>query len=103
MLRLWNHGEISFLDAQKVQSGHDLPHSEMLYYRLLVYDETMMDPRPDLAESWTVSDDGTTYVFKLREDAVFHNGRNITAADVRLQLGSIHAMRSAIRAAAKGN
>jgi len=38
--------------------------------------------RGDLAESWTVSDDGTEYVFKLRENVKFHNGDALTAKDV---------------------
>ena len=37
---------------------------------------------PALAESWTVSDDGLTYVVKLREGVRFHNGRTMTADDV---------------------
>jgi peptide/nickel transport system substrate-binding protein len=37
---------------------------------------------PALARSWTVSEDGLTYVFKLRPDASFHNGRKMTAQDV---------------------
>jgi oligopeptide transport system substrate-binding protein len=39
---------------------------------------------PDLAESWEISEDGTTYTFNLRSDALFHNGRSVTAADVKL-------------------
>lgn len=37
---------------------------------------------PGLAESWTVSQDGKTYVFKLRSGATFHNGAPVEAADV---------------------
>ena len=37
----------------------------------------------DLAESWEVSDDGLTYTFVLRPDIVFHNGRRVTADDVK--------------------
>jgi peptide/nickel transport system substrate-binding protein len=36
----------------------------------------------DLAESWTVSDDGRRYTFKLREGVTFHNGDAFTADDV---------------------
>jgi peptide/nickel transport system substrate-binding protein len=36
-----------------------------------------------LAESWTVSPDGRTYEFKLREGLRFHNGDPFTAEDVK--------------------
>jgi peptide/nickel transport system substrate-binding protein/oligopeptide transport system substrate-binding protein len=41
---------------------------------------------PDLAESFDVSDDGLTYTFKLRHGVKFHNGREMTAADVKYSL-----------------
>ena len=34
------------------------------------------------AESWTVSDDGRTYTFKIRDGIKFHSGRPLTARDV---------------------
>ncbi|MDE2134642.1 MAG: ABC transporter substrate-binding protein [Alphaproteobacteria bacterium] len=37
---------------------------------------------PLLAESWTVSQGGRTYTFKLRQGVVFHNGAPLTADDV---------------------
>ena len=37
----------------------------------------------DLAESWDVSPDGMTYTFHLRRDAKFHNGKPVTAHDVK--------------------
>lgn len=37
---------------------------------------------PDLAESYTVSPDGTVYTFIIKKDAKFHNGKNVTADDV---------------------
>ncbi len=38
-------------------------------------------PVPDLAESYTVSDDGKTYTIKLRKDAKWNNGDPVTAKD----------------------
>ena len=38
--------------------------------------------QPDIAEDWTVSDDGTEYTFNLREGVTFHNGDAFTADDV---------------------
>jgi peptide/nickel transport system substrate-binding protein len=37
---------------------------------------------PALAESWEISDDGTEYTFKLREDVTFHNGEPFNADSV---------------------
>ena len=41
---------------------------------------------PDLAESWSVSQDGRVYTFHLRPDAVFHDGKPVTARDVQWSL-----------------
>lgn len=41
---------------------------------------------PELAESWSYSDDGTAITFKLRRGAVFHDGSPITAHDVKWSL-----------------
>lgn len=37
---------------------------------------------PNLAESWSVSDDGMTYTFNLRSDVTFANGDSLSANDV---------------------
>lgn len=39
--------------------------------------------RPELAESWDISDDGLTYTFHLRQGVKFHNGRELVASDVK--------------------
>ena len=62
-----------------------------IHAQLLIYD-TLLRPstdatklEPGLAESWTVSDDGLTYAFKLRQSK-FSDGTPVTAADVAFSL-----------------
>lgn len=52
-----------------------------LYDGLVRFDEDM-NIIPDLAESWTISDDGLVYTLNLRQDVVFHDGTPMTADDV---------------------
>jgi len=52
-----------------------------LYEGLLVADPVTLAPRPGIASSWTVSDDGRTYRFTLRPDAGFSNGDRVKAGD----------------------
>jgi len=40
-----------------------------------------LEPVPDIAREWQVSDDGRVYTFYLREDVFFHSGRQVTAWD----------------------
>jgi peptide/nickel transport system substrate-binding protein len=37
---------------------------------------------PDLADGFTISPDGTTYTFRIKNDAVFHDGTPLKAADI---------------------
>ena len=48
----------------------------------LVQLDPELKPSPDLAESWSVSDDLLSYTFNLRDNAQFHSGRQFTADDV---------------------
>lgn len=46
---------------------------------------------PALAESWSVSEDGLTVTFTLREDVLWHDGEPVTVADVAFSYGLLQA------------
>lgn len=53
-----------------------------LHRALYKWDSTNNKPVLELAKSVTTSADGTVHTFKLRDDALFHNGRKMTADDI---------------------
>jgi len=55
-----------------------------VYDTLVTYDDQSTDIVPSLAESWTTSDDGRTWTFKLRQNVKFHNGDALDSAAVKL-------------------
>ncbi len=48
---------------------------------LIIKDPATLEPLPGVAKSWTVSEDGRTYQFTLRENARWSNGDPVTAQD----------------------
>lgn len=57
-----------------------------IYEQLLRYDAIGKKVMPLLAESYTVSDDGLTWTFKLRKGVKFQNGDDFTAEDVKFSI-----------------
>lgn len=55
---------------------------DKLVFSGLVMLDTNLNIRPDLAETWEVSGEGTVYTFHIHPDAKFHDGREVTAEDV---------------------
>lgn len=52
-----------------------------LYEGLVTLDPKTLKPSPGVAESWTVSEDGLVYTFKIRDNAKWSNGDTLTAKD----------------------
>ncbi|MEJ2539041.1 MAG: ABC transporter substrate-binding protein [Gemmatimonadota bacterium] len=48
----------------------------------LIQVDRELEPTPYLAESWTVSEDGTSLTFRLRDDVYWHDGERTDAYDV---------------------
>ena len=74
------------LDPARADDPASLLLVQAIYSGLLTYD-AKLNPLPDLASSLpSISDDGRTYAFTLRDNLSFHNGRTITAADVKYSI-----------------
>ena len=72
--------------------GYDWQNWSMiksLFDSLMDYVPGTTNLRPGLAESYTISDDGKTFTFKLRPGVKFHNGRVMTAQDVKYSLDRV--------------
>jgi ABC-type oligopeptide transport system substrate-binding subunit len=80
VLRIANLAEPESLDPHKVLSNPALRVSRNLFEGLVV-----LDPKgnvaPGVAESWSVSEDGLSYRFRLRANAKWSNGDPLTAGD----------------------
>lgn len=68
------------LDPAKVRGNHEVIILDHLFCGL-VYQSPEMDIIPDMAHSWEVLDGGRTYIFHLRDDASWTDGKPLTAVD----------------------
>src|SRR5437867_12426576 len=80
VLRVGNLGEPPALDAHWTTASITETLTNHLYEGLYSLDASNR-PVPMLAESHTVSRDGLTYTFKLRQSVKFHNGKEMTSED----------------------
>lgn len=55
-------------------------------YDGLVQFDNQNQPIPALARAWTTAPDGLSWTFYLRPSAMFHNGRTVTAEDVKFSI-----------------
>ena len=81
ILKVGNLGEPPSLDAHWTTASITETLTNHIYEGLYSLDSNNR-PIPMLAESHTVSKDGLTYTFKLRQGVKFHNGKEMTSEDV---------------------
>ena len=67
---------------------YDTNINELVFARL-IRPRADLTFEPDMAESWTISDDARTLTFTMREGLTFHDGRPVTAADVAFTVTSM--------------
>ena len=70
------------LDPHAVTAVNDFRILMNLYDGLVRYASGTLEVEPALAESWTISEDGTVYTFSLREGVTFHDGSPFDAEAV---------------------
>jgi len=78
--------DVSTLDPAIGYDWQNWSMIKALFNGLMDYQAGTYNLEPDLAKSFTISPDGKTYTFKLREDVKFHNGRKLTAEDVKYSI-----------------
>ena len=69
------------LDPVQMNDGASLVVGNLIYDGLLKFSPTLK-LESAIAESWSTSKDGKTLIFKIRENAKFHDGTKIKAEDV---------------------
>ena len=77
--------EFTTLDPQMLPAVADINFCSNIFDGLVALDEDGQVV-PKLATDWTMSDDGMSYTFHLRQGVKFHNGNDFTADDVKLSV-----------------
>ncbi len=79
-LRIIHTTNLSSLDPIWTTAPGTRSYGFLTFDQLLAVDANYV-PRPQMAEGWSVEDDGRTYVFGLREGLKFHDGEPVRSQD----------------------
>lgn len=80
VLRAAMHSDLRILDPIWTTALISTHHGFMVYDTLFAVDDKL-EVKPQMVESWTVSDDRLTWTFTLRDGLEFHDGQPVTAED----------------------
>jgi peptide/nickel transport system substrate-binding protein len=78
--------DVSTLDPAIGYDWQNWSMIKSLFDGLMDYEPGTTTLTPDLAESYEISEDGRTFTFRLRPGVKFHNGRELTADDVKYSI-----------------
>ena len=87
-LKYGSRGDASGLDAHRHNTNHTTTPLSVVYTGLTDLDQ-QGNIVPGLAESWEPSKDLKSWVFRLRKGVLFHNGREVDAEAVKLNIERI--------------
>src|ERR1041384_2178183 len=79
-LKLSLHSDLKIIDPIWTTALISTHHGYMVYDTLFALDDKLQ-VKPQMVDSWTVSDDKLTWTFKLRSGLTFHDGQAVTAED----------------------
>ena len=81
------------LDPAEVFEFSAAEAQAQIYDRLVTYPvDNVSNLQGLVAESWSVSDDGLTFTFKIRDGITFHSGNPLTAKDVEYSFRRVVAL-----------
>lgn len=83
------------LDPMRIDDPGSVLIARQLFEGLTRWDQTKEEVVPAAAKSWTVSQGGRRFTFKLRPGMTFHNGAPVTAPDFAFAFNRIARKRSA--------
>lgn len=90
-----NNAGVGSLDPARSRHTKAGVYQRHLLDQLVRVDPVTGEIVPNLAEAWTVSDDGTTYTFTLRDDVTFHDGTPFNAEAVKFNFDRINELQAA--------
>lgn len=76
-------GEIDSLEPALLDNHEETLIASAMYESLVYYDEETRSLKPLLLKDWKYSSDGKTLTLSLKKGIKFHNGKQLTAQDVK--------------------